>query len=249
MKTLNTYINEWKFNRNTDIKDQYKYFPKNLDQLLDIITKKLKENIEDPFLNDIDTSQISWMAALFSGYKGNYLSSAGLKPSMIKRLDLRMWDVSNVETMEEMFYECTGLEELLISTWNTPKLEYVEKMFYHCKNLKKIDFQKFCTSKVRSTKYMFAQCTNLKQLDLRSFDTSSVNNMCYMFEECPSLEYVNVSSFNTENVELMTRIFFNCSKLKSIEGIDYWNTDKLYKDQSELQLMFLNCGYRPKWAK
>lgn len=247
MKTLNNYINEWKFNRNTDVKDmqKYNYFPKSPGELMDIIIKRLKENIESPFLSDIDTSQIDWMSALFSDYKDNYIRSAGLKTSMIKHLDLRRWDVSNVEKMEEMFYECTGLEELLISTWDTQKLDNVERMFYHCKNLKELDLQHFCTKNVKSMKYMFAQCTNLKRLDLRSFDTSSVCNMSYMFEECASLEYINASSFNTKNVDFMTRMFSNCSKLNNIEGIEQWDVTNLEKDQS----IFYNCKCIPKWIK
>ena len=44
----------------------YKYFPKTKKELQTIIFKKLEENIEEPYLQDIDTSQITSMTGLFS---------------------------------------------------------------------------------------------------------------------------------------------------------------------------------------
>ena len=51
----------------------YKYFPKNKNELQKIIIKKLKENIKYPYLNDIDTSEITDMNSLFSNYENDYL--------------------------------------------------------------------------------------------------------------------------------------------------------------------------------
>lgn len=44
----------------------YKYFPKTKKELQTIILKKLEENIEEPYLRDIDTSRITSMSGLFS---------------------------------------------------------------------------------------------------------------------------------------------------------------------------------------
>ena len=44
-------------------------------------------------------------------------------------------------------------------------------MFYHCSNLTKIDLSSFDTKNVTYMGAMFSGCSNLTNLDLSSFDT------------------------------------------------------------------------------
>ena len=79
-----------KINQNT-----YSYYPKDKDELEEIVNKLIKERGENADLNDIDTSKITDMSHIFkySPFNGNISS----------------WDVSNVKDMHWIFY-CSPLE-------------------------------------------------------------------------------------------------------------------------------------------
>ena len=119
------YIIENKFNFNpVDYSDEepdlidretvsnltYKYHPKTKEELQEIIIKKLEENIEYPYLNDIDTLKITDMSNLFSSYEDDYLYMNDINSAEIKKLDLSGWDMSNVTDMNSMFYGCSLLK-------------------------------------------------------------------------------------------------------------------------------------------
>ena len=79
-------------------------------------------------------------------------------------------------------------------------------MFFCCSSLKSIDLSSFNTSNVKDMICMFKYCSSLKSIDLSSFNTSNVNNMSYMFMNCSSLKLIDLSSFNTSNVNDMSGI-------------------------------------------
>ena len=58
-------------------------------------------------LNDIDTSKITDMSALSSGFMDRNLS----------HIDISQWDVSNVIDMEYMFYGCEEFNCYTLSNW------------------------------------------------------------------------------------------------------------------------------------
>ena len=161
----------------------YKYFPENRKELKEIIVEKLKENIEYPYLNDIDTSRITDMDSLFSSYMYDYLYQNDIDSREIIKLDLSGWDVSNVIDMQSMFWGCRSLEELDISGWDT--------------------------SNVTDMGYMFKYCESLKELDLSGWDVSNVTDMFSMFENCSSLEKLNLSGWDASNVT-NNLMFNNC---------------------------------------
>ena len=70
-------------------------------------------------LNDIDTSRITNMSSLFSGFNQN--------------VDISCWDVSNVRDMNCMFYSCTNFNSDL-SRWDVSKVENMVYMFADCIN-------------------------------------------------------------------------------------------------------------------
>ena len=89
-------------------------------------------------------------------------------------------------------------------------------MFYYCSSLKSIDLSSFNTSNVKYMASMFSGCSSLESIDLSSFVTTNVNNMSSMFGNCSSLKSISLSSFNTTKVENMSEMFCYCSSLKSI---------------------------------
>ena len=167
--------------------------PEDLNELREIVLKRVMENPKKPYLLNIDTSRITSMFELFNGNKLQVYGNEIFKE--IEELDLSTWDTSNVTDMGGMFNMCT--------------------------NLKKLNISNFDTSEVTSMKRMFDNCRNLVSLDLSNFDTTNVTNMADMFENCNLLESLNISSFNTENVTQMYCMFYNCKALTDIDFTNF----------------------------
>ena len=120
MKNLKDYINEgFKLGKNKA--SEYKYFPKDKNELKDILRERL---LSDPNadLNDIDVSNVTDMSYLFFQ----------LDPHNI---DISEWDVSNVENMNSMFNGCVNFN-CDISNWDVSKVEDMNYMFFGCKKFK-----------------------------------------------------------------------------------------------------------------
>ena len=75
---------------------------------------------------------------------------------------LNYLNTSNVNHMEYMFYDCTSLETLDLTSFNTAHVVNMEYMFYNCKKLKTIFVSDdWDTHRVAVSSYMFANSTNL----------------------------------------------------------------------------------------
>ena len=91
MKQINKYILE-RLHINKDTGNHhYNYHPKTRYELYELVNKLIKERGNEANLNDIDTSEITNMVALFFNSEFNG--------------DISDWDVSNVKNMDSMFYE------------------------------------------------------------------------------------------------------------------------------------------------
>ena len=99
---------------------QYDYHPKDLPELRRIILKEITNNGNDADLNNIDTSAITDMSALFAPFS----EFCG---------DISMWNVSNVEKMGEMFYGCEKFN-CDISGWDVSHVTTMREMFFYCKS-------------------------------------------------------------------------------------------------------------------
>jgi surface protein len=80
------------------------------------------------------------------------------------------------------------------------ELTNMSGMFYNCSLLKKLDLSSFNTNQVTNMSHMFYNCSSLKELNLSLFNTNQVTNMSSMFRYCFSLEKLDLSSFNTNQV-------------------------------------------------
>ena len=70
----------------------------------------------------------------------------------------------------------------------------MDGMFYSCSSLTSLDVSSFDTSEVTDMDYMFDDCRSLKSLDLSSFDTKAVTNMNDMFYNCSALEKLTLGT-------------------------------------------------------
>ena len=112
MKRINQYITEkLKITKNKKVK--YTLFPKDTDELDEMIEKEMERNGYECSLNHIDVSQIKDMSELF--YKSDFNG------------DISAWDVSKVFDMASMFYHSKFNQD--ISKWNTSKVINMSSMF------------------------------------------------------------------------------------------------------------------------
>ena len=158
------------------------------------------------FLNisNFDTSKVIYMQGMF--YNLYNLVS----------LDVHI-NTSNANNMTDMFYGCSKLTTLDVSSFDTSSVLLMTNMFYKCSNLVSIDVSKFKTSNVENMYQLFANCYQLTSIDLSNFDTSKVTTMERMFYKCNSLKSLNVSKFNTIRVNNMRDLFAYCFQLTSID--------------------------------
>lgn len=140
----------------------------------------------------------------------------------------------------ELFYNCTNLKSLDLSSLESNNVVTMNKMFYNCSNLISLNVSSLDTINVSDMSNMFGgmggSCSSLTALDLSSFDTSNVVYMSYMFYGCSSLSILNLSSFDTKNVEDTAHMFYGCSNLNILDlsSFDSNSIDKTW-------LMFANC--------
>ena len=158
--------------------------------------------------------------------------------SDLTSLDLSSFNTSKVSSMVGMFEYCESLTSLDLSSFNTSKVTNMYYMFYNCESLTSITFSnKFDTSNVTDMRGMFGYCESLTSLDLSSFDTSKVTNMSYMFYNCRSLTPLNLSNFDTSKVTNMGNMFQSCSGLTSLD-LSKFDTSKV----TNMGQMFYNCN-------
>ena len=138
-------------------------------------------------------------------------------------------DIGNVTNMDSMFYGCSSLTSLDLSTWHTSNVTCMNYMFYNCSSLTSLDVSKFDTSKVTDMPNMFNSCRKLTFLDLSGWDTSKVTNMDYMFYYCRALTSLDISGWDISNVTGMNNMFYYCRALKTIRmvGCSQTTIDKI----------------------
>jgi surface protein len=169
--TSSLMFEKLKIGSKTQVKT-YKYSPKSLDELKNIIKDILKEEGPDANLNIIDVSDITNMNGLFN------IMELG-KPIEIGNIKIDDWNVSNVRIMRNMFLKCAKFN-CDISNWDVSKVSDMSGMFYGCKEFNQ-DISKWNVSKVWNMNAMFAGSENFNQ-DISKWDVSNVKDMNGMFD-------------------------------------------------------------------
>ena len=138
-------------------------------------------------------------------------------------------DIGNVTNMDSMFYGCSSLTSLDLSTWHTSNVTCMNYMFCSCSSFTSLDVSKFDTSNVTGMNSIFFGCGSLTSLDVSKFDTSNITDMGYMFYDCSALVSLDLSGWDTSNVTMMDYMFYNCSALKTIRmvGCSQTTIDKI----------------------
>ena len=150
---------------------------------------------------------------------------------------LKNLNTENVTSMLLMFYQCSSLESLDLSSFKTGNVTNMEQMFSHCSKLKSLNVSSFDTRNVRSMFLMFNGLSSLTSLDVSNFTNDNVTNMRMMFGDCSNLTSLNLSNFTTGKVEDMEKMFSSCTKLTSLD-LSSFNTSNVTNATS----MFYGCS-------
>ena len=133
-----------------------------------------------------------------------------------------------------------------ICTENVKNMSY---MFYNCSSLQTLDLSSFDTRKVNAMEFMFSGCSSLKTLDLSSFITESTSYYNDMFSNCSSLESLDFSNdFYVGQYDHMNRMFLNCKSLQSINNFEDIKKLKKYR-KVEKEDMFKGCPIKLKGSQ
>ena len=177
MKTLQQHINE-RLILNKDRVKQYKYFPKNKAELIEIINERdyLNVNKYDNAildLNDIDTSEIFNFSYIFERTKSTKININNWKFTKNNHIDIHglFWnrsdieeiycdklDVSNVENFYGVFYGCAKLKKLNLDNWKFSHGNDFQMMFKYCINLDLSFTDNWKIPKNAQTLHMFEEC-------------------------------------------------------------------------------------------
>ena len=136
--------------------------------------------------------------------------------SGITSIDLSSFDTNKVTDMSFMFYGCGSLISLNLSSFDTSQVINMSGMFHGCSGITSIDLSSFDTNKVTDMSFMFYNCSSLPILDVNSLTTNQVTNMNFMFCYCISLTNLDLGGFDTHQVTSMVSMFYECASLISL---------------------------------
>ncbi|MCX0279640.1 BspA family leucine-rich repeat surface protein [Bombilactobacillus mellis] len=169
----------------------------------------------------------------------------------LKSVDVSDWDVGNVTNFFAMFKECFVLQSIKgLDNWNTTNAIDMSSMFYNCNALTNVDVSKWDVKNVKNFSSMFRECSALQSIKgLDNWNTTKATDMSSMFYNCTDLTSIassnpgenpstnvtstsasenlgnlDFSNFRTANVQNFSYMFFACKALRSIKGLDNWNT-------------------------
>ncbi len=133
----------------------------------------------------------------------------------VNSINLSGIDTSHVTDMCMMFWCNYKLTSLVgITEFDTSNVTDMNGMFFSCSVLPTLDLSSFNTSKVTDMKRMFGLCKAMTTLDISTFDTSNVTDMTEMFKTCDKLKTIIVSrKWNTSNVTESTDMFTDSTEL------------------------------------
>ena len=151
-------------------------------------------------------------------------------------------DVSNVTTMNQIFFADYTSNESSLTTlntggWDTTNVTDFFAAFYGVNLVTSLDVSNFVTTNATNMERMFQRMEGISSLNLQNFDTGNVTTMRSMFNGMTTLSSLNVSTFDTSSVTSMRNMFDGTSALTSL-NIGSWNVSKVYTMES----MFRSSG-------
>ena len=135
-------------------------------------------------IEEWDTSKVTDMSSIFTGFKSFNQNIGG-------------WNTSNVEYMDGMFAYTDDFNQN-IGSWNTNNVNNMNAMFYHA-NAFNQNIGSWNTSSVTQMDHMFYTAKSFNQ-NIGSWNTNNVNNMNAMFYHANAFNQ-DIGNWNINNVK------------------------------------------------
>ena len=193
-----------------------------LSKIVEKVDNSLKlqeQNIEngkvyDSVMSNFVTSQFNNFTYLYYAENGE-IKSILFNDGNVDNPNVPNYTISG----KPVSYICHNVtSKVVFKDFDTSAVTDMRSMFYGCSKLTTLDLSSFNTSAVTNMNEMFKYCSKLTTLDLSSFNTSSVTFMGGMFSQCYVLTTLDLSSFNTSAVTNMDLMFYDCGNLTTIIG-------------------------------
>lgn len=140
-------------------------------------------------------------------------------PSLTSVNNINSWNLSNIQYLNEFFYECTNFNQTL--NLNVPSAITTAAMFKSCFALNS-SITINCPN-VTDMGNMFFACTSLNSSV--NLTTQNVTNMVAMFQSCTSFNQLVL--LDTSNVVYMQNMFFNCGAFNQEINFDTGNVQNM----------------------
>ena len=237
------FFDNYKF-KNTEATKREKGFLKEIEDF----KEKIKIKLIKPNNNE---EELAYSNKFIPNEEGAYIIEIEI-PELIKDcsymfygctnitdIDLSTFDFQSTTYMNDMFNYCINVKEIKFSQFEIKNVINTSYMFNYCKNLLAIDLSKINTENVVSMAGMFQHCEKLKKLDLSNFDIKNNTQLSCMFNDCYELEEIIFSqNFDTEKVVFMPWMFYGCENLRNLDLTSFNFNKNVIRDMSQ---MFIGC--------
>ena len=200
MKSLSQHITEkLVLNSSSKIKKhpEYKFQPESTKELKQLVRRLIEERGNDADLNDIDTSLITNMDSLFQGI------------TTLANVDISQWDVSNVTSMDGMFFSKKNFD-CDLSEWDVSNVENMGSMFMDCDNFTGKGLKHWNVGKVKNMSYMFTDCFKFAE-DISGWNVSSCENFIHMFSGLTEFNQP-IGKWDVSKAKSLSFMFLGCEK-------------------------------------
>lgn len=270
MKSINAYIIE-KLYIKKSIKGEY-FKPNVIGDLVEEIKRRINNSNSSTLdLSNIDCSNLNSLENLFRYVfkitnNGNNISNIKIvnvsnwNVSSITnfeycftRLDnieyiegLDTWDMSNANTINGMFSNCSNLKELDLRGWElhlseneTVGHKSIETIFLSCHNLEEIKgLENWTFGKAHTLRSIFKNCKRLQTIEgIENWNVSSIQNIYGIFENMESLSKLDLSQWDVSKLRNCFYFVKGCTSLTTIGDISKWDVQRLF----EIDGMFEGC--------
>ncbi|MEB8418514.1 BspA family leucine-rich repeat surface protein [Enterococcus casseliflavus] len=162
--------------------------------------------------------------------------------------DTNNWNVSSVTNMNQVFLNCSKLENLDLTNWNVSNVTTMNQMFFNCKGLTSIgDTKNWDVSHVNDFRSMFYNCISLKEIRMDNWIVNSSanlgsdndsNTMFYLYDISDPLPVLIVAS----DEKLLNLDYELAGYKPSCEIRINANTGKIAKNEYNLFGSYSNTG-------
>ena len=157
--------------------------------------------------------------------------------SSLTSVDITSFNLASIISMHDMFHGCSSLLSIDLSNHEAPNLENMQIFLYGCSSLISADFSNFNSPKLTYINSFFNGCTKLEKINLNNFVTNSVQHFDLIFFGCSSLSSLDISTLNTQSAKYMEYMFYGCSGLISLNLINFNTENVLHMND-----MFHGCS-------